>query len=155
MINKIGGWLVAVLKVIIVLVIPNIFGIVVSFCFFGLINVAFIRNDIPIGLKIILTIILLLAILIFAMLYISFFKSSLETHKLKNESSSGSNNSTEANAKYTLNCIYWLQICLSFALYMYITYLVFNLLGFISLTILLPIFLMIYSIIWSPSRSEN
>lgn len=155
--NKIGSWIVDVLKIIIVLVIPNLFGILVSACFFLTINLVFIRDDIPIGLKIIIIVPLLIIIVFLAMLYISFFKTAFETHKLKNEATLESDSGffKVKSTNITLSAINWIQILGSPILYIYLTIIVSNSLGLVSLTILLPIILMIYSIIWSPSRSEN
>lgn len=116
--NKIGSWLVTVLKILIVLVIPNIFGILLS-AFFSLTGfIIFYAKDTPIGLKIILIVLFLFFTVITAMLYLSFFKMTLETHKSQNAGTSGS--IFIVNRIKDLSGINWIQILLSSVLYIYL-----------------------------------
>lgn len=149
--NKIGSWLVTVLKILIVLVIPNIFGILLS-VFFSLIGfIIFYAKDTPIGLKIILIVLFLFFTVITAMLYLSFFKMTLETHKSQNAGTSGS--IFIVNRIKDLSGINWIQILLSSVLYIYLANIGSTKEEILGKTILIPIVLIIYSIFWTPNRN--
>lgn len=149
--NKIGSWLVTVLKILIVLVIPNIFGILLS-VFFSLTGfIIFYAKDTPIGLKIILIVLFLFFTVITAMLYLSFFKMTLETHKSQNAGTSGS--IFIVNRIKDLSGINWIQILLSSVLYIYLANIGSTKEEILGKTILIPIVLIIYSIFWTPNRN--
>lgn len=149
--NKIGSWLVTVLKILIVLVIPNIFGILLS-VFFSLTGfIIFYAKDTPIGLKIILIVLFLFFTVITAMLYLSFFKMTLETHKSQNAGTSGS--IFILNRIKDLSGINWIQILLSSILYIYLANIGSTKEEILGKTILIPIVLIIYSIFWTPNRN--
>lgn len=149
--NKIGSWLVTVLKILIVLVIPNIFGILLS-VFFSLTGfIIFYAKDTPIGLKIILIVLFLFFTVITAMLYLSFFKMTLETHKSQNAGTSGS--IFILNRIKDLSGINWIQILLSSVLYIYLANIGSTKEEILGKTILIPIVLIIYSIFWTPNRN--
>lgn len=149
--NKIGSWLVTVLKILIVLVIPNIFGILLS-VFFSLTGfIIFYAKDTPIGLKIILIVLFLFFTVITAMLYLSFFKMTLETHKSQNAGTSGS--IFILNRIKDLSAINWIQILLSSVLYIYLANIGSTKEEILGKTILIPIVLIIYSIFWTPNRN--
>jgi membrane protein len=149
--NKIGSWLVTVFKILIVLVIPNIFGILLS-VFFSLTGfIIFYAKDTPIGLKIILIVLFLFFTVITAMLYLSFFKMTLETHKSQNAGTSGS--IFILNRIKDLSGINWIQILLSSVLYIYLANIGSTKEEILGKTILIPIVLIIYSIFWTPNRN--
>lgn len=149
--NKIGSWLVTVLKILIVLVIPNIFGILLS-VFFSLTGfIIFYAKDTPIGLKIILIVLFLFFTVITAMLYLSFFKMTLETQKSQNAGTSGS--IFIVNRIKDLSGINWIQILLSSVLYIYLANIGSTKEEILGKTILIPIVLIIYSIFWTPNRN--
>ena len=149
--NKIGSWLVTVLKILIVLVIPNIFGILLS-VFFSLTGfIIFYAKDTPIGLKIILIVLFLFFTVITAMLYLSFFKMTLETDKSQNAGTSGS--IFIVNRIKDLSGINWIQILLSSVLYIYLANIGSTKEEILGKTILIPIVLIIYSIFWTPNRN--
>lgn len=149
--NRIGSWLVTVLKILIVLVIPNIFGILLS-VFFSLTGfIIFYAKDTPIGLKIILIVLFLFFTVITAMLYLSFFKMTLETHKSQNVGTSGS--IFIVNRIKDLSGINWIQILLSSVLYIYLANIGSTKEEILGKTILIPIVLITYSIFWTPNRN--
>lgn len=149
--NKIGSWLVTVFKILIVLVIPNIFGILLSVFFYLTGFIIFYAKDTPIGLKIILIVLFLFFTVITAMLYLSFFKMTLETHKSQNAGTSGS--IFILNRIKDLSGINWIQILLSSVLYIYLANIGSTKEEILGKTILIPIVLIIYSIFWTPNRN--